>query len=259
MGGTFECIGCGRRYRWKPELAGRAVKCACGKAVLVPATEPADDVYDFADGPDPVLPARSSVSAVQPVEGVALPMAKAAGPAGSGGPPLAYAQPRANAVDEYFPDRVKDFQAPLAFLVGGILVEFVAGWIHARGGTRGMTLAMAEVGVGLVVGTALMLVAMRIAAKFRSLSFGAFWTAVLKLSAISVAPGAAITASYVFLRPIPFGFLLSWGLGFCLYFALLGFFFDLDQSDTWYCVWVILAVKVGVAICLALVAPGAVL
>jgi type II secretory pathway pseudopilin PulG len=52
--GKFSCDGCGKSYSWKPELAGRRVKCKCGQAMSVPATDPAaaaaDDLPDgFAD------------------------------------------------------------------------------------------------------------------------------------------------------------------------------------------------------------------
>jgi hypothetical protein len=32
----FSCTACGRQYRWKPELAGKSVKCKCGSPVKVP-------------------------------------------------------------------------------------------------------------------------------------------------------------------------------------------------------------------------------
>lgn len=36
----FSCAACGKQYRWKPELAGKKVKCKCGNALAVPATPP---------------------------------------------------------------------------------------------------------------------------------------------------------------------------------------------------------------------------
>jgi hypothetical protein len=257
-GGTFECLGCGQRFRWKEELAGRAVKCPCGKLVAVPMREPAEDVYDFAEGEQP-----------KPVgTRIAVPMAQVAAPAvasGAGGA-LDYAK-RSNSpvMDAYFPDRVKDLQAPVAFLLGGVVIEFVAGWFTARqaaaaggvvAGARVMGFAMANVGTGMVFSTLIMLAAMGIASKCRNLSFGKFWTAVLKLSAISIGSTGVYTAANFFLGKIPFGFLLSWGVMFCMYFAMLGFFFDLDQEDTWYCVWVIFAVKVCVALAVFFFALG---
>src|SRR5688572_25349404 len=38
--GSITCGQCGRSYRWKPELAGRQAKCACGKMIDVPAAPP---------------------------------------------------------------------------------------------------------------------------------------------------------------------------------------------------------------------------
>jgi DNA-directed RNA polymerase subunit RPC12/RpoP len=36
----FVCPSCGKQYKWKPELAGRSAKCACGAKIVVPATAP---------------------------------------------------------------------------------------------------------------------------------------------------------------------------------------------------------------------------
>src|SRR4051812_20482052 len=48
------CPSCGKRFRWKPEFAGRSVKCPCGTVISI-AAEPAhapqppdEDTYDFA-------------------------------------------------------------------------------------------------------------------------------------------------------------------------------------------------------------------
>jgi hypothetical protein len=56
--GRFSCGACGKTYAWKPELAGRRVKCKCGQPVSVPADDPAtasipegfDDLMALADG-----------------------------------------------------------------------------------------------------------------------------------------------------------------------------------------------------------------
>ena len=53
--GKIVCESCGRQYGWKPELAGRTVKCKCGAAITVPRESPvaavaAPDGYDLADG-----------------------------------------------------------------------------------------------------------------------------------------------------------------------------------------------------------------
>jgi hypothetical protein len=35
----FSCTGCGKTFRWKPEIAGKKAKCGCGATVAIP-TEP---------------------------------------------------------------------------------------------------------------------------------------------------------------------------------------------------------------------------
>jgi len=39
--GRISCDACGKSYSWKPEIAGRRVKCKCGSVINVPATDPA--------------------------------------------------------------------------------------------------------------------------------------------------------------------------------------------------------------------------
>lgn len=39
----FACEGCGKRYRWKPELAGRKVRCKCGQIMRVPQQSPGEE------------------------------------------------------------------------------------------------------------------------------------------------------------------------------------------------------------------------
>ena len=49
MAGKFSCDACGKTYTWKPELAGKRVKCKCGQPMSIPAADPADDAGDFGD------------------------------------------------------------------------------------------------------------------------------------------------------------------------------------------------------------------
>jgi hypothetical protein len=37
----FSCGSCGKSYAWKPEIAGKRVKCKCGQPLLIPKTDPA--------------------------------------------------------------------------------------------------------------------------------------------------------------------------------------------------------------------------
>jgi hypothetical protein len=230
--GQFACEVCGRKYKWKPALAGRLVKCACGEEIVCPKVAPAegDDLYDFADQPQP---ARAAVPAAKP---------QAAAVA-----PLPYQNPRtaAEAGDDYFPDKTLDFHLPLALIAGGALIEVVAALIRGNRSPAGFTPHLTQLGLHLVVGTATMLLGVLIAARFRGIELGKLPTAVMKLAAICVAPGAAVTLLTPAFAVIPFGFLLALVGQFILYFALLGTLFKLDESDTWYCVCVIFVINVA--------------
>ncbi|MGB7156785.1 MAG: hypothetical protein WBD40_01885, partial [Tepidisphaeraceae bacterium] len=41
--GKFTCSGCGKSYKWKPELAGKKVKCKCGTVMSAPAAPPVEE------------------------------------------------------------------------------------------------------------------------------------------------------------------------------------------------------------------------
>src|SRR5688500_20411706 len=108
--GQFACETCGRKYKWKPALAGRRVKCACGEEMVCPATPPADgdDLYDFAEPSRPTVPP-------QPV---------ATKPRAAASAPLPYQNPgtAAETPDEYFPDKTLDFHLPLALTAAGPMI-----------------------------------------------------------------------------------------------------------------------------------------
>ena len=155
--------------------------------------------------------------------------------------PLAYRAPKDEAPAAADPETIKNLHMPLWLLGGGVAVEVAAAWLKKRS----LEYVFVHVGVDLIVGTILMLVGILIAAKYRGIDLGRFWTAVFKLAAISVAPSAVLTLASPVLGWIPFGMLLGWLAAFVLYFALLGALFDLDESDTWYCVCVIFLVRLA--------------
>ena len=49
MDPKFGCKQCGKTYKWKPEFAGKKVKCKCGYVMTAPA-KPAPEAA--ADEPD---------------------------------------------------------------------------------------------------------------------------------------------------------------------------------------------------------------
>jgi|SRR5581483_10185468 len=238
--GQFSCDGCGKTYRWKPELAGRKARCKCGSVMVCPKDEPGkeDDDGLFELAPDvqekPARPA-AIVSPLQP------PLAPATGT-------IAYQSKQSQSEES---NQLMDLWAPVFLILGAIAGQALAAFIRTRGNPASLTNAMTAVGVDMIFGTLFMMIGMWLAAKSRHIQLGAFATALLKLCAIAVAPGAAIELLSIPLRVIPlFGWLIAWVVGFMLYFALIGTLFDLDQDDTWYCVKVIFAVKILTAVAL---------
>ena len=74
----FSCGGCNKTYAWKPELAGKRVKCKCGQVIDVPQATAQDEdeaMYDLAPSEEPVKPKRPVMRSVPPVA-VASPAAQ---------------------------------------------------------------------------------------------------------------------------------------------------------------------------------------
>jgi len=101
--GKIVCDGCGRRYTWKPQLAGKTVKCKCGAAITVPRDEPvevAPDGYDLADVGAADAPAYTPAAYTPPAYSppasadAAAPGARSAGKPGPSRIPGARQSPR---------------------------------------------------------------------------------------------------------------------------------------------------------------------
>ncbi len=186
-----------------------------------------DDLYDLA--PDPARPPIAARPAHASRPANVLPLAYESKPV----------KKTRGRVDEQI---LKDQYIPLWLLGGGVAIEIVAAFL-----SRGtMEMALKTVGIDLVIGTLFMLAGIFLTARLCRFELGSFWTVVLKLSAISVAPGAVVHLATPLLIFLPLGMLLGWAAQFCLYFAFLGMLFDLQESDTWYCVCVIFLLRLGV-------------
>lgn len=210
--GRFKCPRCGASYRWRPEWAGQSVKCKCTQVMICPKDDPA---------------------------------------IGEHVPTLAYRTPEksTDGTSSAFPNKVVDLWMPVWLIAASTGIEVIAAMISARNMPGMSGRALASVGMQMIVGTAMMLGGILLAARFREIKLGPFGSAVLKLAAISVAPNAAMTLLGPIFGVLPIiGAIAKWGFGFTLYFTLLGALFDLDQNDTWYCVMVIFLVNVVFAL-----------
>lgn len=234
----FACQQCGRQLKWNPSLAGKRARCACGATVQCPV-DPIDETHDPYELKDVVAEATTP-AARQTI--VARPVVEPAPLAPGEVRKLGYRNASTDQVAKTDPETLKNFYVPLYLLAGGIAIEAVAALLQHR---RGVESAMLSLAAQLLGGTAVMLLAVFITAKARAIELGSFKSAALKLAAVCIAPGALGTLGGPFLRIIPLSGLVVLAGQFLLYFALLGYFFDMDESDTWYCVCVIFVINVA--------------
>jgi len=128
VGGKFACPSCGKKYAWKPQLAGKRAKCTCGATITVPQAEeapaaesnPLDDVYDFAPT-DP--PAAAPKPRPETSPAAAVPLAAGTG-AGTGA--LGYVATRSRAEkyrrkkgEDLLFSRPRDVYLPYGLIVAG--------------------------------------------------------------------------------------------------------------------------------------------
>ena len=203
------CATCGRGFEWKPELAGRTVKCACGTAVRVAASvEPAvgadedSGEYDFAE-PAPAPKPRVTVIAAPPV-GLAAPAGSADEPliGAAAGAPVAVTlppqrrglrpEPRCTDEEVFKPSAVRDWVVPTALIAAGIVLRFVEVNVVTREDVvLGVGPAIVAVAMKLALSVGLMLGGMFLAVQALEVCFlGPLSRTAYKLVAIAVAPGA---------------------------------------------------------------------
>lgn len=195
--GKFACGGCGKRYTWKPELAGKSAKCKCGTVFKVPAALPAkakpkpvveEDVYDIADAPpEPkAMPPRPAGAAIAEAP-VARTLAYQSAPTEK---QIRAARESA----EKLVDRRRDFHAPIAILAAGFVAFLLWGLTQASTGEGALLGAVVMIYsfVATFIKTVALIGLALVAAPMMGISFGGFWTAVLKFAAIIVFTDAAL-------------------------------------------------------------------
>ena len=190
-----------------------------------------DELYDLVEPDPPRAAAPPPIVTVPPSHAaLAYPSAKVA----------------ADEPDGYFPDKTIDFHLPLALAVGGAVVHMLAEIVIGRLSPAGVTPRLTSMGIEVVVGMVVTFAAVLVAVRFRGIELGRLPTALLKLAAIWLAPGAIVALAMPLLWFIPGGGLIVWVAQFALYFALIGTLFKLDESDTWYVVSVVFVISVAV-------------
>ena len=232
---------CNKSYAWKPELAGKRVKCKCGAVIEVPhppvQPDVEEDLYDVAPSDEPVKPKRPSVQ---------MPVASASASARtSGGVAVPYqsAPTKPDRMsDKTLMDMNRDVHVPIGLLAAGVIayLSCFAFKYHLTG------YGIAITSVGLFVMTALKAALMVGFALFIAnplgVSFGGIWTAALKLAAVAVfCDGITswVDLAVVKMSGGAFGSgLFGWGIisfpvAIGIYWSLLIYLFSMDSGDSW--------------------------
>lgn len=264
-GARFSCEGCGKTYAWKPELAGRRVKCKCGHVMTVmqapPQPEPEldeDALYDLADAeteaakksPAQNAPYVSRVAAVAVGAGTGAATATAAVVPGRAAPTIGYQRgPTLREKDRFsnktLIDMKRDCSVPVALIILGF--SLYVGYYAVRFELGGVGITAVTFGLGLIT---LFKVALLFGFAFYTagplgVSYGGPLTALLKLAAISVFcdgltqivdGGMSKLAGPGFSGGVLGYSMISFPVALAAYWAMLIYLFDMDQGDSWYVV-----------------------
>jgi hypothetical protein len=265
MDESISCGGCGKKFAWTPDLAGKRGKCKCGEVVEFPFSSPAvaDDIYDVADEPQPVKsaspkPAPKPGPVAQPGTSKvpAGPMRPVPARAGSRGAVLGYQANRVEvaATRDSFIDQVRDMIVPFSMLAAGLVLMIVNahfGWTWQSTMVANF-LAMFVMGIIEVI----MLVAIAFfCAHVVSVTFGpTLFTAILKLAAMAFLVGAIARIIDAVIPDV--GWLFAWAFVVLSYLGLLIYLFDHDMSDSWLVVMVLGVAKYVLSILLPVILLG---
>ncbi len=241
---SFMCATCGKRFRWRPEIAGRKGKCGCGAIFQAPMTMSAaaapDDLYDIVETPQ--SPAPSSVAASPAV----APAADASAIASSLGVALPGRRFQPVVEEEEKPEsQLFNLILPIVAIAAGMVLSFVAKAYGADPHSSASSL-LPGVMIGVVANLALVVGAMFAVSAAGGIAFvDPPWRLILKLCACALAPGAV-------------GQIIFYAMGgsesigasiagvfasLALYTALFKLFFKLDIQDTVICVMSVIIIK----------------
>ena len=257
--GKLACGQCGRNYAWKPEYAGRSLKCKCGATIKAPAAAPStkpvsakaapaaakpvpvaagagpadiDDIeqmlsqaaeYDVKDEPAPPPKPAARVTTAQtvmPAGGVAV----AAAATGPGSPLLGYARTIRKPVDEGTQGAVvTDFYVPLVLIALGLLVYYFDARLY---GIRSIPVAGIFIVFKTVINLALVFIALLIGVQLIDLGLGPIGPALLKIAAVALLPAAlSDIIGYYTMGLVP------WIFSALMYGILLYVLFEMEYSE----------------------------
>ncbi len=136
-----------------------------------------------------------------------------------------------------------DLYVPGALVVIGLIAVLLEAFNSATiGGAVNWTILAVNLG-SVLLSLPLMVASLFISARLFDLSFGPILTALLKLCAVLLAPGAVADVVAWLLGGGLMGAFLGYFVAFCCYWALLAKLFDIDAADAWKVILVITATR----------------
>jgi hypothetical protein len=236
--GKFPCGSCGKRFTWKPQIAGKSAKCSCGQTFTVPASVAQSDedaMYELKEDLAPPTPvARPRVTKLAPQQ-APNPADKTLGY--QRGPNRAE---KKRAASETFFNKTKDIYIPAGMLVFGFLAILANLLFNER-----IPFAHAIIALPVLLGIEVVVlvgIAMAIA-NVAGVSFGTLKIGLLKLATMVVFASAVDTLVSWALDSTGVGWLLGWAASVITYIACLIKLFDMDFEDAWIVFVVISGIK----------------
>ena len=247
--GTFHCPACAARFTWKPQYAGRKMRCKCGKVFAPAEPQPAAaaagaapdfDSYDFTE--DTAAPAATRA----PVHAAATAPAPAA-PAPESLAALYGRKSRFAPAEESEPEEgsnLKNIYIPLVLLALGLGLR-ITQLVYANANRANKWAATGDVAPNpgravllslceMVIATAIMMGGAFLSAMLLNINFGPVGKAALKLGAIAVfATGlAAWVAVFDQDRHSVTGLAVALHIVVIIYWIAMAYFFSLELQET---------------------------
>ncbi len=252
----LKCDACGRRFVFKPEYAGKTLKCKCGQSIKAPATAaslaPIRQTA-MATAPAPNAPAAAAVSsgggddfsqlfgeaeseyamapepppsAKQKPPIARMAVATATGGAGPTSPLLGYARAvsKPPADDATKAAVITDLYVPIAMIIVGLVAYLFDARLR---GAHSPLEASLFVFVSCALNLALVFGTLMVGVKVIGLGLGAVGPALLKIAAVGILP-AAVGDLILWYTGIS---LPAWGVTLIMYYLLLYYLFDMDGGE----------------------------
>jgi DNA-directed RNA polymerase subunit RPC12/RpoP len=227
---SFACAACGKRFKWKPDLAGKRVKCPCGAGVEVPRRDveeeaPAasgldgfDDLFGAHAVDAPPLPTAPPLDEAQPAQTATSKPKPAVRRPQQTAPPApqpSEAQLIAERLGIALPTRkrldmseevqagraemeklasgslIRDIVLPIPIILVGIMLSYAQARQYSEHPAATAAAAWGVVATRVALSVGLILLAMWLLTSFMDVNFlGSFGKCVLRLCAIAIGPAA---------------------------------------------------------------------